>query len=253
MDVLKVLSYNLHKGFSAGNRQWKLPEMRDALNSIAPDLCLLQEVQGKLKKRREKKLSEPEIPQTEFLAEAEWQEQIYGKNAVYGDAHHGNGILSQHKILAWDNINVSLSKRASRSLLHAVIEFKGQTVHVICVHLGLFKAERLLQLSLLNERINEHVPQYMPLIIAGDFNDWQKTASEKLQEELNLREVYQTFHGSYAKTFPASRPTFQVDRIYYRGFGLRLAKVFNEDPWKKLSDHLPLYAELVLGHPGFYE
>lgn len=248
--IIKVLSYNLHKGFSSGNRHWKLPEMRTAINALNADLILLQEVQGKLKKRREKKLTEPETPQTDFLAGEIWPEKIYGKNAVYGNAHHGNSILSQHKVLTWENINVSFSKRASRSLLHAVVEIDQQAVHVVCIHLGLFKTEREQQLNILEQRINEHVPATAPLIIAGDFNDWQKAASEQLEGELKLREVYKTFHGRYAKTFPAARPTLNIDRIYYRGFGLRKAAVCNEATWRHLSDHLPLYAELVLFPEG---
>lgn len=246
MNILKVVSYNLHKGFSSSNRLWKLPEMRDALNNLNADLILLQEVQGKLKKRREKKLSEPEIPQTDFLAHEHWLEKIYGKNAVYGPAHHGNSILSQHKVLFWENINVSYSKRASRSLLHAIIEVHDQLIHTICIHLGLFKTERTQQLQKLTQHIHKHVPNHLPLIIAGDFNTWQKNATEQLENELQLREVYKTFHGHYALTFPAAMPTLTIDRIYYRGLGLRMAAVLSEDPWKHLSDHLPLYAELVL-------
>lgn len=246
MNIIKVLSYNVHKGFSSTNRHWKLPEMRAAMNALNADIILLQEVQGKLQKHKEKKLTEPETPQTEFLAQDTWLEKVYGKNAVYGEAHHGNSILSQHKILSWENINVAFSKRASRSLLHAILEINQQTVHVVCIHLGLFKAERKHQLKLLAERINAFVPTDAPLIIAGDFNDWQKAASEHLEGQLKLNEVYQTFHGHYAKTFPAARPAFSVDRIYYRNLGLRIASVFNEEPWKHLSDHLPLYAEFVL-------
>ncbi len=246
MKTLKVLSYNLHKGFSANNRHFCLPEIRAAINAIAPDVCFLQEVQGKLRKRKEKKLTFPEIPQTEYLAEQHWQAGIYGKNAVYGDAHHGNGILSQYPVLNWDNINVAFSKRASRSLLHALLEVNQTTVHVICVHLGLFKAERTQQLNMLYHRINDFVPDNMPLIIAGDFNDWHKKASRTLEEKLNLQEVHQVFHGDYAKTFPSNKARLTVDRIYYRGFGLRWAKVLNGQPWEKLSDHLPVYAELML-------
>lgn len=246
MTILKVLSYNLHKGFSPSNRYWKLPEMRDAINALDANIIFLQEVQGKLKKSRERKLTEPEIPQTDFLAATSWLEKIYAKNAIYGEAHHGNSILSQYKVLQWDNINVSFYKRHSRSFIHAVIDVTRQPVHVICVHFGLFKAERSLQLKILAERIHDHVPQDAPLIIAGDFNDWQAQLSLTLESELHLQEVYKTFHGHYAKTFPATRATLKVDRIYYRGFGLRLAKVLNHEPWKHLSDHLPLYAELKM-------
>jgi endonuclease/exonuclease/phosphatase family metal-dependent hydrolase len=206
----------------------------------------LQEVQGKHKKSRLKKIISPEIPQTEFLAESHWPYYIYGKNAVYGAAHHGNALLSKFPFVDWDNINVALTQRASRSLLHGIITLSSMQIHVICIHLGLFKAERKIQLTLLSERIKEHIPDDAPLIIAGDFNDWQGLAENHLEMELGLKEVYKEFHGEHAKTFPTTRPTMRVDRIYYRGFGLKQTLVLSDEPWNKLSDHLPLYAKLTL-------
>lgn len=254
-QTLKIISYNIHKGFNASNREFVLPQIHDALQQCNPDLVFLQEVQGRHKKRKLKKIPTPEheTAQTEFLAADNWENFIYGKNAVYshGHAHHGNALLSKFPFITWDNINIALTKRASRSLLHAIIElpaiqFKTTSVHVICVHLGLFTAERKFQLKVLSDRIKETIPYDAPLIIAGDFNDWQEKAENHLEAELGLKEVYKMFHGDHAKTFPSVHPTFRVDRIYYRGFGLQKTEVLGGSPWKKLSDHLPLYAELVL-------
>lgn len=250
MKHLKIISYNIHKGFSARNREFVLPQIREELLNIDPDLIFLQEVQGRHKKRKLKKIESPEIPQTEFLADDHWLHYLYAKNAIYGPAHHGNALLSKFPYKMWENINVALSPRASRSLLHAIIEMPhGNSqvqIHIICIHLGLFKAERKIQLTQLSKRIQEHIPEDAPLIIAGDFNDWQGMAENHLEQELELKEVYKMFHGNHAKTYPSSRPAFRVDRIYYRGLGLAKAQVLNHAPWKKLSDHLPLYAELIL-------
>jgi len=188
----------------------------------------------------------PEVPQTVFLAEEYWPNFIYGKNAVYGPAHHGSALLSKFPFSTWNNINVSLSKRASRSLLHGVVKLPQRELHVICIHLGLFTAERKIQLTVLSDRIKEKIPDDAPVIIAGDFNDWQGKAENHLESELGLKEVYKVLYGEHAKTFPAIRPAFRVDRIYYRGFGLIKTEILTGLPWKKLSDHLPLYAELIL-------
>lgn len=246
MKHIKLISYNIHKGFSAGNRDFILPQIREALQDVDPELIFLQEVQGKHRKRKLKKIESAEIPQTEFLADKHWPHALYAKNAVYGPAHHGNALLSKFPFTMWENINVALMPRASRSLLHGVITLAETQVHVICLHLGLFEAERKIQLTRLSERINEHIPAEAPLIIAGDFNDWRGMAENHLERELGLKEVYKVFHGQHAKTFPATRPAFRVDRIYYRKFGLAKAEVLDSLPWKKLSDHLPLYAELTL-------
>lgn len=45
--VLRVLTYNIHKGFSTGNRRFILPRLREAIIKADADILLLQEVQGK--------------------------------------------------------------------------------------------------------------------------------------------------------------------------------------------------------------
>ncbi len=98
----------------------------------------------------------------------------------------------------------------------------------------------------LSKRIEAHVPSHAPLIIAGDFNDWRRGAFNYMEKELELKEVYKVLEGKHAKTYPASRPTLEVDRIYYRGLKLLSGEIFNESYWKKLSDHLPLHAKFAI-------
>lgn len=247
-SILKVLTYNIHKGFSVGNVRFVLHQIKEALQTIHPDLVFLQEIQGEHSKRQSKIENWPEEPQFEFLADELWPHFAYGKNAIYKKGHHGNAILSKYPIVAWENIDVSLHRRASRSLLHCTIEIPPlrQQIHAICIHLGLFKVEREKQLSILCNRIESHVPHQDPLVVAGDFNDWRGHAEDLLETDLGLQEVFKNLTGHHAKTFPAWQPTLPVDRIYYRGFKPLQGEHFNKEPWHKLSDHLPLYAELSL-------
>jgi len=48
------------------------------------------------------------------------------------------------------------------------------------------------------------------------------------------------------RTFPAAFPWLRLDRIYQRGFAVRRAKVLHGLPWRQISDHAPLFAELEL-------
>src|SRR3990167_5497674 len=114
-DTLRVISYNIHKGYSARNRRFVLPHIREALREIDADVVFLQEVQGKHRPSRLKKFEHPDTPQTEFIAESKWPYYIYGKNAHYGIAHHGNALLSTFPFLMSENIGVSFNQRASRS------------------------------------------------------------------------------------------------------------------------------------------
>lgn len=248
-QALSILTYNIHKGFGVGKLRFLLPQMREAIQALDSDLVFLQEVQGRHDKQQKRWVDWPELTQFEFLAENIWDHTAYGKNAVYQAGHHGNAILSKYPLLSQENINVSQLPRASRSLLHAEIEVAKTAIHLICVHLGLFKEEREKQIARLADRITEEVPPSAPLLLAGDFNDWRKELSEHLEMRLGLKEALKEIKGAHAKSFPAISPALQTDRIYYRGLELSEAVCLKGKPWRLLSDHLPLYAKFMLVKP----
>ena len=244
---LKVLTYNIHKGFSVGNRRFVLHDMKEALQHIDADIVFLQEIQGEHTRRQLRIDGWPSHSQFEFLADQVWHHHAYGKNAIYKAGHHGNAILSKYPFVEWENINVSPIRSASRSLLHGTIDTPGgQRVHVICVHLGLFDTERERQLSVLSQRINSHVPRHEPLIIAGDFNDWMGRAEKHLNEDLDLYEVFKQTTGRHARSFPAWMPALPMDRIYCRGLVPQQCQRLHDASWRKLSDHTPLLASFSL-------
>ena len=245
-NTLSVLTYNIHKGFGVAKVRFVLPQIKEEIQALAPDFVFLQEVQGR-NDRQQKRISDwPEENQTDFIAADDWLHTAYGKNAIYQAGHHGNAILSKYPLIEKENINVSFLPRASRSLLHGVIERDGVKIHLMCVHLGLFKEERLKQVATLVERILECVPDGAPLILAGDFNDWRKALMDCLETRLGLKEVMKEMDGEHAKSFPAITPALQTDRIYYRGLTLVTAECFKGKPWRSLSDHLPIHATFSL-------
>ena len=243
-ETINILTYNIHKGFSAGNWRFILHEIKAHLRQLDSDIVFLQEIQGEHNIKRQKIDNWPGNTQFEFLADEVWDHHAYGKNAIYKSGHHGNAILSKYPFIKWENINVSPMRTASRSLLHGIIKIptKNIKLHLICVHLGLFGREREKQLSLLAGRINSHIPVNEPLIIAGDFNDWRGHAEKHLQQELGLSEIFQHTTGRYARSFPAWMPMFNMDRIYFRGIEAISCEKLHLSHWKKLSDHTPLMA-----------
>jgi endonuclease/exonuclease/phosphatase family metal-dependent hydrolase len=245
---LKVLSYNIHKGFSTSNRRFILTRIRDAIRMIQPDLVLLQEVLGEHKGHSERVTGWPDQPQFDYLAHEIWPHVAYGKNAVYGAGHHGNAILSKYPFKFVENIDVSTNKLEKRGLLHAIIAVPGKhrPVHAICVHLGLFEAERQTQIRRLCNRIESHVPHGDPLVIGGDFNDWLLKATQPLSKALEVKEAFAETSGGHARTFPSWMPSLRLDRIYYRGMKIRGALALGGKPWSELSDHVALYAELTI-------
>lgn len=244
--MFDILTYNIHKGFAHFFKHFQLHKIRETLINKNPEIVFLQEICGKNTQREKSIRHWPIEPHLKYLAGSHWPHYIYAKNAIYKSGHHGNGIMSQYPILEWENINIAHSALASRSLLHAKLKIQNISVHIICVHLGLFEVERERQFRILSHRIQSHVPNHEALIIAGDFNDWRKKAERHLAIELNLKEAFLEAYGKHPKTYPALYPRLAVDRIYYRNLILIDCFCLNQKPWNILSDHLPLYAKFKI-------
>lgn len=246
MAVLRITTYNIHKGFSQFNRRVTVHELRQHLQQLHADILFLQEVQGAHEGHARRFVHWPQMPQHQFLAESLAHRSAYGSNAVYEEGHHGNAILSRFPILNWENQDISVNRFESRGLLHAEIQIPGwpEALHCMCVHLNLLGRDRQKQLLALRQRIETLVPADAPLIIAGDFNDWRQQADRVLTEDLKLHEVFQSLNGVPARSFPAKLPVLTLDRIYYRGFRIEHAKVHGGLPWSKISDHAPLSATM---------
>lgn len=282
MSVIRVVSYNIHKGRSATGSRESLSDLRLGLYGLRPDLLFLQEVQG----RNEQRISLD--AQHEFLGAALCMNAAYGCNAVRAQTDHGNALLSRFPILRHENQDISDHKMEQRGLLHAVVDIQDVPVHCLVVHLGLFAGGRSRQVAALVERIKRLVPEGEPMLIAGDFNDWNNRLAPLFVQQLGLYEVFaiapqddmspkllrdsvkrlrntlrtrpsplsQTVHelgmngGARLtpppRTFPAAFPWLRLDRIYQRGFAVRKARVMHGSPWRQISDHAPLFAELEL-------
>jgi len=247
-NTLKVLTYNIHKGFNSTNRNFILHGIKESIRQIDADLLMLQEIHGERDISKKRYDDWPSSSQFEFLADEIWHHHAYGKNAIYKSGHHGNAILSKYPIVEWENIDVSFMQSASRSLLHGTIELTEtrQLVHAICVHLGLFGLERQRGLNKLISRIDSHVPHDAPLIIAGDFNDWTGKAEKYFTDDLEVKEVFKQTSGKYARSFPGWLPVLSMDRIYTRGLELLDCQRLHGKPWRRLSDHIPLMAEFAI-------
>ena len=248
MPAFNLLTLNCHMGFNLLNRRFVLPELRQAIASVAADVVLLQEVLGEHAGHARRHLNWPQGPQYEFLADTVWPQFAYGRNAVYPHGHHGNALLSKFPILSHENRDVSIHGHEERGLLHCVLAVPGSDgafipVHAICVHLGLREGHRQRQLRMLCEVVHDAVPDGTPLIVAGDFNDWRQRG-HPLLAACGLVEVFQAAQGRLARTFPARLPLLPVDRVYVRDLRASDVHVLGGRPWSHLSDHVPLLARV---------
>ena len=286
MSLIRVVSYNIHKGRSFGGRD-ALADLRLGLHGLRPDVLFLQEVQG----RNDQHVALH--AQHESLAAALHMEVAYGCNAVRNRSDHGNALLSRYPILSAENEDISDHRLEQRGLLHGVINKAGREIHCFVVHLGLFARGRERQVSQIMDRINRTVPEDAPVLIAGDFNDWNDRLAPLFVRQLGMVEVFAEApltHGEVPRlresvrrlggmlrgdpepgiarvtqvrinqiamsgmsrisppprTFPAAFPWLRLDRIYQRGFAVRSARVLRGRPWTQISDHAPIIAELEL-------
>ena len=247
---IRVLTYNIHKGYCTGNRRFVLEGMRDRIAETRADIVFLQEIHGTTEssEARQQRFTYPDQPHFEYLADRAWPHFAYGRNAIYRKGDHGNAILSKFPFESWENIDISIFPRSSRSILHGVVRVPGSNrrLHALCVHLGLLERERRRQLRTLTARIDSHIPRDEPLIIAGDFNDWRGQAEKQLRADLELKELFHSLDGAHARTFPVWAPLFPVDRIYYRGLEPTSCARLGHGPWRDLSDHAALMGTLAL-------
>lgn len=243
--ALTVVTYNIHKGFSAFNRRLVVHEIRERLRALTPDVVFLQEVQGAHLRHSRRIATWPEAAQHEFLA-FEGEHSAYGMNASYRHGHHGNAIVSRFPIVMSENLDISHHALESRGLLHCEMAVPGwkEPLHCINVHLGLWARSRRFQLEGLCQRIREAVPEGAPLVVAGDFNDWRGIATQVLERELGLAEAFERSLGRHAKSFPARLPFLALDRIYVRNLNVGATQRLAMGPWARLSDHAALAARL---------
>ncbi len=242
---IRVVTLNIHKGLSHFNRRMVIHELRDGLRALEPDVVFLQEVQGLNQRYALRFAGSPAVPQHEFIAGEDWQ-HAYGRNAVYDHGHHGNAILSRFPFVSFENEDVSDHRFERRGLLHCVVAVPGwrRNLHCVCVHLSLHERGRSRQLEAISGRLEELASREVPIIVAGDFNDWRHRASAILERRLGMREVSVARHGRPMSTFPSMLPFLRLDRIYVRGFDIASAEVHRGKPWSMLSDHLAVSAVL---------
>lgn len=204
MSIVRVVSYNIHKGMSAMGGRESGQDLRLGLHGLRADLAFLQEVQGRNDRRGTLNA------QHEMLAAALRLEAAYGRNAIRRDTDHGNALLSRFPILSHHNEDISDHRMEQRGLLHATVQVADHEVHCFVVHLGLFAAGRSRQIEALVARIGSLVPSHCPILIAGDFNDWTNVLSKVLVERLGVHEVFATAPRGQSTELPRLRDSAKV-------------------------------------------
>ncbi|MBL8334413.1 MAG: endonuclease/exonuclease/phosphatase family protein [Rubrivivax sp.] len=244
---LRVATYNIHKGVRGvgPRKRLEIHNLGLAVEALDADIVFLQEVRlfhtQHARHFDRTSFGWPEQGQADFLAPPGY-DVAYRTNAVTRHGEHGNALLARWPLGEVGHKDVSDHRFEQRGLLHVPVIWNGSTVHAVVVHLGLVHASRVRQVQRLADFIEREVPRNEMLVVAGDFNDW----SEKLDgpmAEVGLARALPP-DGARRLTFPSLLPVFALDRFYLRGLRCRSTLVPRGMAWARMSDHLPLVAEL---------
>ena len=243
MDVLRVATYNIHKGVQGIGpvRRLEIHNLGHAVEQLDADIVCLQEVR-KLHRREEQYFTRwPELPQAEFLCPEGYQ-AVYQTNAVTRHGEHGNALLSRWPVVSHGHEDMSDHRFEQRGLLHVQVLVNESPVHVIVLHLGLVPQSRVRQIERLKLYVEREIPKQEALLVAGDFNDW----GAKLRPAMNAFKLNDFQGPGRHLTYPARLPLTQLDFVYARGLKPLNLEVPRGRIWWRMSDHLPLIAEFQL-------
>lgn len=242
MTVLRIATYNIHKGVQGVGpvRRLEIHNLGHAVEQLDADIVCLQEVR-KLHRREERYFTRwPELPQAEFLC-PEGYCAVYQTNATTRHGEHGNALLSRWPVALHAHEDMSDHRFEQRGLLHVPVRVGRRDVHVIVLHLGLIPQSRTRQIEQVGRYIEREIPRTAPVIVAGDLNDW----GGKLRAAMS-KLGFKDFIDERALTYPSRLPLAQLDYIYARGLKPTGTEVPRGRIWWRMSDHLPLIAEFKL-------
>ncbi|MES2887131.1 MAG: endonuclease/exonuclease/phosphatase family protein [Pseudomonadota bacterium] len=246
-DVLRVATYNIHKGVRGmgSRKRLEIHNLGLGIEALDADMVFLQEVRsfhhGHARYFKRTTFGWPEQAQADFLA-PEGYEVAYRTNAITTDGEHGNALLSRWPLGDIGHHDVSDHRFEQRGLLYVPVHWGGGLVHAIVAHLGLMHTSRVRQVERIARFIQLNVPPGDRLLVAGDFNDW----GEKLDAPMRAMGLARAEGPGQPpmRTFPSRVPLFSLDRIYMRGFQCVGCSVPAGSAWARMSDHLPLIVEL---------
>lgn len=229
--ILRLASYNVHKCLGFDRRRNPERILR-VINALSADVIALQEVdhwQGK----RPAALPPDLIRQkTDFgiLPFALFEQSL---------GWHGQVILVRQGLAVTSIRRLVLPGLEPRGALLAEISHPRGMFRVVGVHLGLIGRYRRMQLAAIRAALSRR--QTMPTAIIGDFNDWStRGGADALGPEFRLH--------APGRSFPAASPLGALDRVALStGLHLQKAEVYAATPARIASDHLPIWADVMLG------
>ena len=245
---IRFVSYNIHRAIGV-DRRFAPERIVAILSYLAADVVLLQEVDEGVPRSRELDLAK------ELAVALGYPHYAVGHNVKLRKGRYGNATLSRWPILRERNIDLTVGLRKRRGCQHTRLLVRSPTgrrhrIEVFNVHLGLSARERARQVDLLaRSREFADLPERVPCVVGGDFNDWRSLIQPFFESVLRFRSANGGESGveRTIKTYPSFFPQGALDRVYFRGpLRLLAARHCRLGLCRVASDHLPLAVDLDL-------
>lgn len=231
---VKILTYNIHHA-NPPSKPGKIDieAIAEVIKAADADVVGIQEVDVRVSRSEM-------MDQAKRLAELTHTNYFFSKGIDLEKGEYGILILSKHKILNQHRYDLPMPvKSENRSL--AVIEVEmagGKKIAFANSHFDLKDANKLVQAQFVNEVVSKYA---YPVIFVGDLNASPDSEPIKLLEQQFSRNKKDN-----KPTFPNTGAKEEIDYI--------MVSKPTKFSWKKYkvveasypSDHLPLYAEIVI-------
>lgn len=223
---LRLASYNIRKCVGLDRRRSPYRNL-EVINSISADIVALQEADRRLGKRP------AALPRDMVTSYSDFRPLDLDETGV-SLGWHGNAILVRDGLQVHDIQRLTLPGLEPRG---AVIADIGP-LRLVALHLGLIRRYRLMQMEAITTALKALAPK--PTVITGDFNEWSAARGmEPFKEQFTVHSPGLSFH--------AARPVAALDRfVISQNVYLKTAGVTQSQLAKRASDHLPVWADVVL-------
>jgi endonuclease/exonuclease/phosphatase family metal-dependent hydrolase len=168
----------------------------------------------------------------------------YRSNAVTRHGEHGNALLSRWPLGDIGHHDVSDHRFEQRGLLHVPVAWNGSDRARRRGALRAGARSRVRQVQRLAASSSSEVPAGEMLVVAGDFNDWGEKLDAPMAETRPGACQSPDAGAGAQPDLPVADAGVRARPLLPARAGLRSTMVPRGMAWARMSDHLPLVAEL---------
>jgi endonuclease/exonuclease/phosphatase family metal-dependent hydrolase len=235
--LLRVATYNIHRcrGLDGRTRPERIAEV---LQGVDADVIALQEVVG---------AGPRHDGHAQELGAALGMGWAMAPTRLLRLHAYGNVVLSRFPIVHHVRYDLSWKTCEPRCCQRVDVDLGGRLLHLYNVHFGTAILERRVQAERLAGIVSDRRVTG-PKVVLGDFNEWTRGPASALLSE-RLHGVDLSAHLRRRRTYPGVLPLVHLDHIYHAGaVEVRRVELVRTRRSLIASDHLPLVAELAIGH-----